>query len=91
MDIFSNKQKAYDPKPILAPVPVVVKPAADTRPLKSPEHNIMEFLQNLSKEIKSHETVVPQKISERIDNFIRKHGNKYPHTTVTETPVTSTT
>jgi hypothetical protein len=63
--------------------PTTVKPV-DVKPSKkevTPQQDVMSFLKNLSNEIKQSTPKIPETIVDRIDAYIRDHGNRHPETT----------
>lgn len=60
--------------------PVYVAPLA--RPVEKPHVHVMDFLKQLSKELKTHTPALPESLKEKVDAYIREHGNRHPDATV---------
>lgn len=65
------------------PTPVVPAPVTPDVPKehKGLQHEVMDFLKQLSVDIKNASPKLPPTVSEKIDAYLKKHGNKYPETT----------
>lgn len=79
-----NWNKAEDPKmETIKTVPVQKAEVAVVAPKKEekPHMHVMDFLKQISQELKNATPHTPT-LSDKVDAYIREHGNRHPETTV---------